>query len=123
MRVLIVDDSPIIAQRVAAMLCEVSERVRIVGKAADHPGARHALSTLKPDLVVLDLNLPTGSGIEILEEVKRTPPSPVVIILTNYPYAPYRKRCRELGADFFFDKSTEFHQLPQAIRQLLDGCD
>jgi DNA-binding NarL/FixJ family response regulator len=119
MRVLIVDDSPIVAERVATLLSEVSHRIEVVGQAPDHPSALQAVSRKKPHVVVLDLRLPTGSGMAILEAVKRVSPAPVVMILTNYPYPQYRKRCLDLGADFFFDKSTEFECLRGAFAELL----
>jgi len=50
-------------------------------------------------------------GINVLRKIKKQSPETVVVILTNYPYAAYRKHCTELGADFFFDKSTEFEKI------------
>jgi len=39
-------------------------------------------------------------------------------MVTNYPFVQYRKKCLKAGASFFFDKSTEFHKIPQAVEQL-----
>ncbi len=119
MRVLIVDDSSIIADRLATLLSEVSREIRVVGQARDVDEALTAAWALKPDVLILDLGLPSGSGIDVLAEVKRADPVPIVVILTNYPYPQYRKRCLELGADFFFDKSTEFDSLREAFLDLL----
>ncbi len=119
MRVLIVDDSPIIADRLVTLLSEVSAEIRVVGQACDVGEALIAARELKPDVLILDLGLPSGSGIDVLGDVKRRDPVPVVMILTNYPYPQYRKRCLELGADFFFDKSTELDSLREAFVGLL----
>jgi len=53
--------------------------------------------------------------------IKRQKPSVRVIVLTNYPYPQYRKRCMELGAEFFLDKSTEFDRLPAVLQQIIGG--
>jgi len=57
----------------------------------------------------------------VLQEIKRDKPSCKVIVLTNYPYREYRKKCMELGADFFFDKATEFDKIPEVLERLISG--
>lgn len=47
--------------------------------------------------------------------------SPIVIILTNYPYPQHRKKCMEERADFFLDKSTEFEKIIEIFKCLLRG--
>jgi len=42
----------------------------------------------------------------------------VVIVFTNYPYPQYRRKCIDAGADFFFDKSTEFDKVTEVLKQL-----
>lgn len=66
------------------------------------------LNEYKPEFIVIDLALPDGSGFEILEEVKRTLPKSKAIILTNYPYEQFKEKALQMGADYFFDKSSEF---------------
>ncbi len=109
------DDSPIVRERLIALLAELST-VEVVGQAGSAFEAVHAIRKLKPSAVVLDISMPGGSGILVLETLKREKPSPVVIILTNFSQEPYRQRCRELGADFFFDKSTEFEKVMDVLR-------
>ena len=62
--------------------------------------------------------MPGGSGIGILEHIKKTRASNKVIIFTNYPYPQYRQRCMESGADFFFDKHTEFNDLFKVVKRI-----
>ena len=71
-----------------------------------------SISRLQPDAVILDIRMPGGSGIDVLKKIKKNYPSTLVIMFTNYPTAQYRKRCLDLGTDFFFDKSTEFDKIP-----------
>jgi DNA-binding response OmpR family regulator len=73
---------------------------------------------LKPDVAILDICLAKGSGIQVLETVKSNGPSPVVIMLTAFPYPQYRTKCLEAGADYFFDKLTEFEQVAEVVAEL-----
>ena len=115
---LIIDDSEIIRDRLAELLYEVAG-VNNVGKAANAIEGLKLASACKPMLVVLDLRMPGMGGIEILEKIKHITPSPVVSALTNYPNPSYRKRCVELGADYFFDKSSEFNEIKSIMKELI----
>ena len=88
-RLLIVDDSNIVADRLAALLRECAPAFRIVGRARDAVQALKGVRELQPDAVILDIHSPDRSGVEVLEDVKRMPDPPVVIILTNYPLPQY----------------------------------
>jgi DNA-binding NarL/FixJ family response regulator len=119
MRVLIVDDSKVIQERLIAILSEL-KGVEVVGQSEDPTEALEAIQTLKPDAVILDIRMPGGSGIDVLERIKKKRPSPIVIILTNYPFPQYRKKCMDAGADYFFDKSTEFEMFAEVIKKMVD---
>jgi DNA-binding NarL/FixJ family response regulator len=114
---LIVDDSAVIRRRLVSLLGEI-EGVRLIGEASDAIQGADLIRKLRPEVVILDIRMPGRSGIGLLESIKDSPDLPVVIILTNYPYAAYRKRCMELGASHFFDKSTEFDELESVVREL-----
>ena len=73
---------------------------------------------LRPDVVILDIRMPGGNGLQALERIKASDSAPMVIMLTAFPYPQYRKKCLELGAEHFFDKSTEFEQVAQVLQQL-----
>ena len=55
---------------------------------------------------------------EVLASLKKGKNPPLVIIFTNYPYLQYRKKCLDVGADFFFYKATEFERLADLLKQL-----
>lgn len=116
---LIVDDSTVIRRRLVSLLDEI-EGVRLIGEASDGTSGADLIRELAPDVVILDIRMPNRSGIGLLESIKDSPDLPVVIILTNYPYAAYRKRCMELGASHFFDKSTEFDELERVVREMAE---
>ena len=116
-RVVIADDSASVRKGLAAFLRAVGG-VEIVGQAQDAAGAITSVRELKPDVIILDIRMPGGGGIGVLEDLRKEEPPPVVIMLTNYPFAQYRRKCLEAGASFFFDKSTEFYEIPRAFEQL-----
>ncbi len=95
------------------------QEIRIVDEVADAPQAVESVAKHKPDVVILDIQMPGGSGIEVLEAIKKNKPAPFVIMFTNYPYPQYRKKCMEVGADFFFDKSLEFDALTDTLKNLV----
>jgi DNA-binding NarL/FixJ family response regulator len=113
--VFIVDDSPVVRERLASMVGELSE-VEIVGQADIAFEAIASIRVIRPEVVVLDISMPGGSGMYVLETINREPQRPVMIMLTNFAHEQYRRRCLQLGADFFFDKSTEFHQVIEVLR-------
>jgi len=63
--------------------------------------------------------MPGGNGIEVLKNIKKNGSGPTIIILTNYPYPQYRKKCMGAGANYFFDKSTEFNKIIEVIKKLI----
>jgi len=118
MRILIADDSVVVRERLINLLTEL-EGVEIIGQAEDAMEARGLAEKLKPDLAILDLRMPKGSGADVLFDLKRLVPTPTVIMLTNYPHAENRKKCMEGGADFFLDKSTEFQKVVSVVKEML----
>jgi DNA-binding NarL/FixJ family response regulator len=119
-KVFIVDDSLIVRERLTTMLVELAG-VEVVGQAEDVATAISAIGQLRPDVVILDIRMPGGSGIDVLRQIKQARPELMVIILTNYPYPGYRQRCLQAGANFFLDKSAEFDQIPVLVERLQQG--
>ena len=117
MKVLVVDDSAIVRKRVKGMLSEVST-VETVSEAKDRLEAISLLHKLKPDVMVVDIEMPGGNGIDLLVDVKKQRKPPLVIVLTNLSDPQYRKKCMDVGADFFFDKSIEFDKVAEVLRHL-----
>lgn len=114
----VVEDSSVMRQRLVALLEEVPD-TRVVGVADVADEAIAEIRSLRPRIVVLDLRLARGSGLAVLEAVKRFAQAPVVAVLTNYPHEQYRTRCAELGADYFFDKAAGLDGLLKAVRGLV----
>jgi DNA-binding NarL/FixJ family response regulator len=117
MTVFLTDDSKVIIERLQEMLSALPG-IQMAGTALDVPEAIRSIHDTKPEAVILDLHLPAGSGLEVLQKVKGESPETIVIILTNYAFPQYKKRCTDAGADAFLDKSTQFTEVAQVLRQL-----
>jgi DNA-binding NarL/FixJ family response regulator len=115
--VFIVDDSPVVRDRLLTLISELPN-VEVVGQADVAFEAINSIRRLRPSVVVLDISMPGGSGMYVLETVKKDRPVPVVIMLTNFAHEQYRQKCLQLGADYFFDKSTEFDRVTQVLREM-----
>ena len=118
MKVFVVDDSPLVRERLVSLLSEV-EGVDVVGSADSADEGIKGISSSKPDVAVLDIRMPAGNGITVLERIKQQVSPPTVIMLTNYPYPQYRKKCMDAGADYFFDKSGEFHKVTDVLERMV----
>ena len=92
--------------------------IEIVGQAQRGDEAVGSIRKLKPDVVILDIRMSGGNGIEAFQRIKKENPDITVIMFTNYPYSQYKKKCMEAGADFFLDKSIEFDEIPEIFKTL-----
>ena len=90
----------------------------VVGEAESVAHARLLFHHHAPDAVVLDLQLADGTGYQLLEEIKRSHPACVVMVLTNFAVPAYRERCMALGADHFLEKMTEFDRVLEVLSAL-----
>lgn len=105
--VLIADDAPLIRARLAKML----QRLPAIGSVLQSHDVAETLATIrdrKPDVVLLDLFMPGGSGLDVLREIAGDPVRPRVIVLTTSEDEALRERCLADGAEFFFEKGSGF---------------
>jgi DNA-binding NarL/FixJ family response regulator len=122
LRVVIVEDSPIIRARLAEALAEIPN-VAVVGHAETEAEAITILGDAGWDAAVLDLQLKKGTGLGVLKAVghDRRPAHAKIIVFTNYAFPQYKDRSLKLGADYFFDKSREFHRVREVLSRLAGG--
>lgn len=117
MKVLIIDDSALIRQRLVDALLKKNENLRIEC-APTAEEARKLFSEFKPDIVSFDISLPDESGISLLETFKSENPDIKSIVFTNYPLSQIRKVCMDLGADYFFYKANDFESAVTQIAEI-----
>ena len=118
LRVFLVEDSPSVRDRLNDFLSEPG-KVEVIGFADTEAEAVRELLASRADVAIVDLNLREGTGIGVIESVRarRTKPPPTIIVLTNYAFPEFESACLKRGADYFFDKSTQF----AAVKLLLDS--
>ena len=120
--ILIMDDAVIIRKLIVNLLSEIQGVERIV-QATDAASALKLLAEYKPEVAIYDIKIPGGeglrNGIDVLKATKKSYPHAAVIMLTNHATARYRVECQQAGADFFFDKSSEFEQLAAAVEEIM----
>jgi DNA-binding NarL/FixJ family response regulator len=114
---MMVEDAEVIQDRLRILL-EKTPVVYKVYSAGNYEEAEKILYNEWIDLAILDINLPGKSGIEVLRYIKTNYPQTHVIMLTNEVNPLYRNLCLKLGADYFFDKSSDFDKIPLIIPNL-----
>jgi DNA-binding NarL/FixJ family response regulator len=118
MKVFIANDSGAVLKRLADLLDEVPG-AQFVGQASDVPEAVEGVQKLRPDVLILDLQMPGGSGLDVLRAIRADHPYLYVLICTNFPYPRLREECFGAGANIFLDKSAEFEKIPTILRELI----
>lgn len=106
LRIIIAEDSNVVRKLLTALLSRI-EKVEIIGVAPDGEVALRLIRGLKPDVVILDIEMPHLSGLEVLKEVRKDEDDSTVVIIFTSEEA-YRDECLMNGANFFLDKVTEF---------------
>ncbi len=114
--ILIVDDNLNFVDRMISLL-EEETNVSHTIVATDFEEAKIQLGLEKPDVVLLDINLPGKNGIDILKHIRENKYKCEVIMITNHFDEYYRQQCFELGAKHFIDKSNDFGKVPALIRE------
>lgn len=121
MKVFLADDSAVTRQRLAEMVRNLNNGMEVCGEAASAGEAIRGIHQAQPDVVVLDIRMPEGGGLLVLDVIKREQSRTVFIVFTNYPHPHYRQRCMELGAEYFLDKSKDIDELSQILVNLAAG--
>jgi DNA-binding NarL/FixJ family response regulator len=119
-RVLIADDHEIVRDGLRDILTTRLGKVS-VSEAKDAGEAINLLIKEDWDLVLLDINMPGRSGLEVLEEAKRLRPKTPVLVLTAYPEAQFAVRSFKLGASGYLTKQSVSDELVTAIQRILAG--
>lgn len=120
-KVVVADDSVLVRQHLVSMLRDLNH-VEVVAEAADVPSVLEQVDQLNPEVVVLDIQMPGGTGIRALRKIKQTHPETLVIMLTNHADPFYRSMCLRSGANYFFDKSVEFEQVGHVLNTMLSAA-
>ena len=116
--VLLVEDSRVLAERLRETLLSVPG-VQLAGTVDSEADAVAALQRHPVDVLLLDLHLRQGTGFGVLRAIPNDQAKKlVVIVLTNYDLAEYRRAAAALGARHFLDKLRDFDRLPSLLQQI-----
>ncbi len=89
--------------------------LELAGVAETAAEALAAFESHRPDVVILDLGLRAGTGLDVLHGIKQRAPACRVLVFTGYDEEPYRTRCLAAGADHFFSKNRQHRELIQQL--------
>jgi two-component system NarL family response regulator len=119
-RVLLVDDHAMFRQALRGML-EKEAGIEVVGELGDGAQVEEAVARLTPDLVVMDISMPTVNGIEATRHLMARFPQLRIVALSAFGYKQFVMEMMEAGALAYVVKSSAGEQLMQAIQSALKG--
>lgn len=119
-RVALVDDDPLVRNFIASIL-DPHEDLEVVGQAGDGDEVLGLIHDTKPHVVLLDLNMPRMSGVEVLKQLNGLPNRPAVIALTTWDFNDSVVQACKEGANGYLLKTESPSAIAHAIRQAAEG--
>jgi DNA-binding NarL/FixJ family response regulator len=119
-RILVVDDHPIVRQGLALMINREPDLV-VCAEAEEAMGAMHALSSARPDALIVDISLNGPDGLDLLKNIRTTHPTLPVLILSMHDESIYAERALRAGATGYIMKQEATENVLVAVRRILNG--
>ena len=119
-RIFVVDDHPLIREGLAAQIAN-QPNLNLCGEAEDVVEAMARIADAAPDLVIVDISLKNGNGIDLVKRLKLKDPSLVILVWSMHPENLYAERALRAGARGYVNKSRSASQIMEAILTVLDG--
>jgi len=118
-RIVIADDHVLLLDGMHQALDSLPD-MGVVATATDGRGLAHVLGQTRPDVLLVDIEMPHGTGLDVLQSLDDPPPT---LVVTMHTEDRYRKRAIEAGASGFLSKATPLPELAASIRAVHDGVD
>lgn len=118
--VVIVDDHTLVREGISRLLA-TDDRIEIIGEGEDGLEAVHLAQKLKPDVMLIDINMPKMGGIEAAKQIKEINPEIKVLMLTIYEDEEYIQKALKVGADGYLQKEVSSQYLRKTIKQVANG--
>ena len=119
-KVFLVDDHALVREQLTALI-QVEADLTVCGDAEDAPTALSLINRLQPDVVILDISLKRSNGLDLLEDLRKSPTPPAVLVLSMHDDRFYVARALRAGARGYITKEDAATKILPAIRQVLGG--
>ena len=119
-KVLVVEDQALVRGAISALL-GLDEEIEVVGEAENGLDALSKIESLRPDLVLTDIEMPQCSGIELVEKLAQSQPNLHTMIMTTFARAGYIRRALSAGVKGFVLKEAPSEYLIDAIKKVMKG--
>ncbi len=119
-KVLLVDDHDIVRTGLKLVI-EQMDGINIIGECRDGKSAVEVVQTHRPDVILMDVNMPKMSGLEATRRITQTDPSVKIIILTIHAENPFPRNLLDAGAVGYLTKGCAAEELEKAIRKVARG--
>ena len=119
-RIILADDQALVRGAMAALL-DLEPDIEVVGQAADGGQVLRLIASTLPDVVLMDVEMPGGDGIEATARIRARFPGVRVLVVTTFGRPGYLRRAMEAGASGFVVKDTPAHALADAVRRAHAG--
>lgn len=119
-KILLIDDHPLVREWLANLINQQSD-LRVCGEAAEGSAALELIGTEKPDIVIVDISLEGGSGIELIKNIKALHPGVLILVLSMHDETLYAERALRAGGRGYIMKREATKKILQGIRAVLEG--
>ena len=117
LNIFIADDSVVVRGKLKEAL-EEQGSIKVIGETGDAGQAITEIRRLDPQVTIIDIRMPGGGGLPVLEDLKTRTPDRIAFILTSFPFPQYREVYLSAGADYFFDKTKDIQQMTDILIEL-----
>jgi DNA-binding NarL/FixJ family response regulator len=121
LRVFLVDDHEMVLRGLAAMLSQFPEQVAVVGTASTHDDALAGVEAVNPGIVLCDVRLRSGSGMDLCIALREADPTRKIVFLTVYDDEQYLFQALRVGASGFLLKRVDGHELVRHLQSVSEG--
>ena len=118
--IMITDDHSMIREGVKSLL-ELDDDIKVIAEAVDGRDCLDKLDVYKPDILLLDINMPNMNGLDVLKELKARKSKVKVLVLTVHNETEYLMKAVDIGINGYVLKDSESAELKKAIRAIMDG--
>ncbi|HWL10437.1 MAG TPA: response regulator transcription factor [Planctomicrobium sp.] len=118
--ILIVDDHPLVRKGMATLI-SFEQDLTVVGETGEMAEAVRLTETLSPDLMVIDISLKTGNGLELVKQISAQHPEVKMLVCSMHDESLFAERCLRAGAGGYLNKEAASDQVINAIRTIFNG--